>query len=119
MYRLKISDGAIFYTESVRFVRKLKSGSPMVCPKEQAQGVLFQSVVYNLPGQSAFPDAPTVLVNSFDMGQEYLKNKNETQNALAQTDETAIELFEQMLTQEEINKAQDDTLIEIFEMIGG
>ena len=38
---------------------------------------------------------------------------------VAQADETAIELFEMQMVQEEINMAQDDALIEIYEMIGG
>ena len=41
------------------------------------------------------------------------------EDALAMTDETAIELFEAMMVQEEINTAQDDALIELYEMIGG
>ena len=38
---------------------------------------------------------------------------------LAQSDETAMALFEAQAMQEEINMAQDDALIEIYEMIGG
>lgn len=38
---------------------------------------------------------------------------------VAQADETAIELYEMQMAQEEINAAQDDALIEIYEMIGG
>ena len=38
---------------------------------------------------------------------------------VAQADETAIELFEMQMAQEEINTAQDDALIELYEMIGG
>lgn len=41
------------------------------------------------------------------------------EQALAQTDETAIELFEMQLAQDEINAAQDDALIELYELIGG
>lgn len=41
------------------------------------------------------------------------------EDALALTDETAIELYEAMMAQEEINTAQDDALIELYEMIGG
>ena len=41
----------------------------------------------------------------------------EEQMALA--DETAITLFEGQLEQEEINTAQDDALIELYEMMGG
>ena len=38
---------------------------------------------------------------------------------LATADETAIALFELALEQEEINAAQDEALIELFEKIGG
>lgn len=38
---------------------------------------------------------------------------------LAQADDTAIELYEMQMEQEAINAAQDDALIEIYEMIGG
>ena len=41
------------------------------------------------------------------------------EDQLAQADETAVELFEMQLAQEEINAAQDDALVEIYEMIGG
>lgn len=41
------------------------------------------------------------------------------ESALAATDETAIELYEAMAAQEEINTAQDEALIAIYEMIGG
>ena len=41
----------------------------------------------------------------------------EEQMALA--DETAIELFEAQMAQEEINLAQDDALIELYEMMEG
>lgn len=38
---------------------------------------------------------------------------------LQQADDTAIELYEANMAQEEINAAQDDALIEIYELIGG
>lgn len=38
---------------------------------------------------------------------------------LAQADETAIYLFEMQAEQDEINAAQDEALIALFEMIGG
>lgn len=41
------------------------------------------------------------------------------ESALAQTDETAIELFEAQEEQTEINNAQDDALIEIYELLEG
>lgn len=38
---------------------------------------------------------------------------------VAQADNTAIELYEMQMAQEQINAAQDDALVEIYEMIGG
>lgn len=43
----------------------------------------------------------------------------ELEAALAQTDETAIELYEAQAEQEAINAAQDEALIEIYEMMEG
>lgn len=39
--------------------------------------------------------------------------------AAAQADETAIELYENQLAADETNAAQDEALIELYEMIGG
>lgn len=41
------------------------------------------------------------------------------EEALAQTDETAIALYEAQAEQEAINAAQDDALIELYEMMEG
>lgn len=38
---------------------------------------------------------------------------------LAMADETAIALYEANLEQEEVNVAQDEALIELYELIGG
>ena len=41
------------------------------------------------------------------------------EEALAQTDETAIALFESQAEQASINAQQDDVLLDIYEMLGG
>ena len=41
------------------------------------------------------------------------------EEALAQTDETAIALFESQAEQTSINAQQDDALLDIYEMLGG
>ena len=41
------------------------------------------------------------------------------EEALAQTDETAIALFESQAEQASINAQQDDALLDIYEMLGG
>lgn len=49
-----------------------------------------------------------------------LENANiQLSDYLAQVDETAIEIYETSIVQKEINDAQDDALIELYEMIGG
>lgn len=41
------------------------------------------------------------------------------EESLEMADETAIKLFEMALAQDEINNAQDEALIELYEIIGG
>ena len=47
------------------------------------------------------------------------RNKESADHALALADEAAIELFENQLAQEEINTAQDEALIELYEIMEG
>lgn len=48
-----------------------------------------------------------------------LDRRGALEEALAQTDETAIALFESQAEQESINAQQDDALLDIYEMLGG
>lgn len=59
-----------------------------------------------------------------------VQNKEETDNKIAETkeeltsqllitDEIAVELYEQQLMQEEINIAQDEAIVAIYEMMEG
>ena len=57
--------------------------------------------------------------NIFNAKSESDQKFHEVSEALVLADNTAIELFEAQLAQEEINTAQDDALIEIYEMLGG
>ncbi|MCI9485315.1 MAG: hypothetical protein HFH27_12780 [Clostridiaceae bacterium] len=43
----------------------------------------------------------------------------QAESQLASADEAAIELYEASLAQQEITAAQDDALIELYEMLGG
>lgn len=44
-------------------------------------------------------------------------NKSEVEQALAEADEIAIDLYEAGLAQEAINAEQDEAIIEIYEMM--
>ncbi len=48
---------------------------------------------------------------------EYKERVEYLEEALAITDETAIELYEAQAAQEEINSAQDDAIIELYELL--
>lgn len=67
----------------------------------------YQAYIATLPEDEPEPYTPTT--------DERLTS---LETALAQTDETAIELYEANEEQQAINSAQDDALIEIYEMIG-
>jgi hypothetical protein len=41
------------------------------------------------------------------------------ESALSETDETAIALYESLESQQETNEAQDEALIELYELVGG
>lgn len=123
MYRIvRDSDGVeLGVTEHVMYIKISAAGSYIEAAQEDAIGVAYQSIAYNLFGHSDIPDAETVLVLSIDAGERI--GKVETQAAdlaaqLATADETAIELYEAQSMQEEINLAQDEALIEIYEMLG-
>lgn len=48
---------------------------------------------------------------------EYKDRVKYLEEALAITDETAIELYEAQAAQEEVNSAQDDAIIELYELL--
>lgn len=48
---------------------------------------------------------------------EYKDRIKSLEEALAITDETAIELYEAYVAQDEVNSAQDDAIIELYELI--
>lgn len=78
---------------------------------EEINGVM--TVTKWTPGTMPEPEPETTPEPTID------ERVTDLEDALAVTDETAIELYEAMMAQEEINTAQDDALIELYEMIGG
>lgn len=69
------------------------------------------------------PYVDSRLLEHFDglgkVGEQNTDDISTLEENLAQADDTAIELYESQQEQEAINNAQDDALIEIYEMIGG
>lgn len=85
---------------------------------EEINGIM--TVTKWTPGTIPEPDpVPEPEPEPSPKGPTLSDRVTDLEDALAITDETAIELYEAMMAQEEINTAQDDALIELYEMIGG
>lgn len=104
------------------YITLAKNGYFVPADIDHARGIAFHSTVYGVVGLKKRPlyNHPTVVlyeVDDGDVSMEKQEQINQLQNDLADTDETAIELFESNLQQEEVNAAQDDALIEIYELL--
>jgi hypothetical protein len=114
MYRITTPSGETHLTEKITYVRQHSSGVFLITDQKRAKGVGYRGNFY------LFSDGAQV--HEVDGGDEFKsvrKDANAMKAQLQQADDTVIELFEANLAQEEINAAQDDTLIELYEMIGG
>lgn len=71
MYRvIKIDGTKLGITDSVNYIKIGASGDFTFAPKEEAVGVAFNSVAYNLVGHSEIEGADTVVVSAIDGGAE-------------------------------------------------
>ena len=125
MFRLINDAGCIGMTEKPTYIRPSThegNNSYVLCPEPEASGIVFEGTIYRLCGREMPGVTESVMLVPTDAGAE-LGGTNasvETLKAdLATTDETAIELYEGQLAQQEINAAQDDALIDLYEKIGG
>lgn len=116
MFKIITTSGTeLGMTDSVRFIKVSSEGSFIESTKDEAVGIAFKGSPYNLAGQNAIDGAETVLIVETDGGGEVAELRVKTaQQAeeLAQSDETAIALYERLAQ-------QDEALIEIYEQIIG
>lgn len=123
MYRLITMSGTILgVTEKVTYIKRHPSNDCYTCATEDdATGVAFNSVPYNLCGRDVMiEDEEVVIVVPIDGGREInvLDGKSaEHTDHLAEVDEIAIELYEANLALEAINAEQDEAIIEIYEIM--
>lgn len=69
MYRIIKTDGVeLGMTDSVMYIRIGSSGCFTPCSADEAIGVAFQSVPYNLLGHEEIEGADTVIVSAIDGG---------------------------------------------------
>lgn len=71
MYRIiKIDGTELGITDSVNYIKIGASGCFTPAEKEDAIGVAYESVAYNLAGHTEISDADTVVVSAIDGGAE-------------------------------------------------
>lgn len=67
MYRISIKGGeSLGFSDSVNYIKIHESGCFTPATKEDAIGVAFRNVPYNLDGHADIPDAETVVVVELD-----------------------------------------------------
>lgn len=85
MYRIIKIDGAeLGVTDSVNYIKISDNGCFTNATAENAIGVAFDSVAYNLVGRSEIEDADTVVVSKIDGGYE-IKSHQTAIESLIQT----------------------------------
>jgi hypothetical protein len=109
-------------TDKVNYIKvNPKTGCYIPAKKEEAIGIAFKGIAYNIANRTDIKDADSVMTVAIDGGStlQDVKLKEHTLEAqLAETDEAAIELYEANLALEEANAEQDEAIIEIYEMMG-
>lgn len=126
MYKLINDGGCVGLTDKPTYIRPSThegNNSYILCPEPEASGIVFEGTVYHIIGREELPGVTDeIMILPADAGAE-MGDTNAAvaglKDDLATTDETAIELYEAQLAQEEVNAAQDDALIELYELIGG
>ena len=122
MFKIIKGNGDIGMTEAPTYIKRAGNGCFVLCPEPEASGIAFGGNVYHLAGREPLEGAETVSLEHIDGGKELdvaLSGIEGLKADLATTDETAIQLYEAQLAKDAVDAAQDDALIELYEMIGG
>ena len=97
MYQVSTKIGVVGYTAEPTYCYKLPSGAPQVIGRrerargEVATGVIFEGVIYNLPGRSEFEGCETAAVVEIDAGTVLNEQKRRIAAAeAAEADEDAL-----------------------------
>lgn len=105
MYRIiKIDGTEIGVTDSVNYIKIGASGDFSSASKDDAIGVAFNSVAYNLVGHTEIADTETVVVSSVD-GGAYMTPMSKTVEA------------EQMITELDIANIEAQQVITELELM--
>lgn len=116
MFRIITPDGVSVLTEDPKWIRVHEKNHNcfLLCKRDRAEGIAYKG--------SPFLFKDGVMVHEIDSGDEFAAvdaRMTGHDELLVQADEMAIELFEANMAQDEVIAAQDDALIELYELIGG
>lgn len=85
MYRIIKTDGTeLGVTDSVNYIKLNTNGSYTTATEEDAIGVAYRSIAYNLIGHTEIEEADTVVVSKIDGGYE-IKSHQTAIEGLIQT----------------------------------
>lgn len=122
MYKLIKNGVSLGTAEAPTYITEANNGCFILCSEAEATGVVYQGTAYHLLGRNPLRDAETVRLVAIDAG-DVLSNAEACISALqadlATADESAISLYEALLQKDAVDAAQDDALIELYEMTGG
>lgn len=98
MYRI-IKDDGIIATEKLIFVKKQRNGKIVVCPENEAMGIVTEidDGFYNIANKGGLGDYQAVSVEKIDITEELAKKIDENFLILF---EAAAEIFETMEIEE-------------------
>ena len=87
MYRLATTKGVeLGVTEEVRYIRHCDNGSFVRTDREDAVGVAWGGVPYNLLGHEEIEGADTVIVSETEIGEVLDRRISELEEALCELD---------------------------------
>lgn len=95
MYQISTTTAILGYSAEPTYCYKLPSGAPQVIGRherargEVSTGVIFEGMIYNLPGHNDFEGCETAAVVKIDAGT--VLNEQQLRIAAAEAAETALE----------------------------
>lgn len=75
MYAILSKGELLALCERPRYVKRNQGGVFVEAPEDKAEGIAVGGEVYNLPGGSAIPDAPEVLVQEAEASEYVFRNR--------------------------------------------
>lgn len=94
MYRI-VKDGMLIgLTDKPNYIRKQDNGSYGLCPECDAQGIVFEGVVYHLLGRDGMADVDHVTLEEVDAGSLMRDNQANIAANTAAIDELLVAMLE-------------------------